>query len=497
MFREEEKDMITNALLLLLLCIFAFVPLLLGEFARNRSISTAEDFILHGRKLKIFPMYATVFATWMSVFAFMGGIAYFYEQGPIYMTTVGWDALFAVLFILVGRRIWHYGRAYDYMTPTDFFDDIYDSKLLNIIVTVIVIVCTIVYLQVQIVGGLLIMSIATDGLISWYVGGVIFFSILVIYLWAGGLRAVAMTDIFYGILIVLAVFSSGFFLIHTAGGVDTVFETLIEADPANVSMTGPQGNSRTAMWLSLFIVVPVGAFMGPQMWIRNYAAASEKNFVILPWLLCLSSIIFIGTLFAGSAGVVLAEDVTNPDAILLKLILKYAHPLFYIFVIIGIYATIFSTANSQVHALAAVYTIDIHKRYINRKAPDRKLVFVAKWAVLVISVISYVLIIIIPQTIFDLAIMALGGMAQLFVPVLGALFWKRSTARSAITGLVTGEIVFAAGVVLHVADTSICAISGLIANLFFFFTVAMVDKPRITVYKKIETYRKEYNRKNY
>ncbi|MDO4545511.1 MAG: sodium:solute symporter family protein, partial [Bacillota bacterium] len=115
--------MVTNAIVLLIICLFAFVPLLLGEIARNRSIPTTEDFILHGRKLKIFPMYATVFATWMSVFAFMGGIAYFYEQGPIYMTTVGWDALFAVLFILVGRRIWHYGKTYHYMTPTDFFND--------------------------------------------------------------------------------------------------------------------------------------------------------------------------------------------------------------------------------------------------------------------------------------------------------------------------------------------------------------------------------------
>ena len=81
--------MITNAITLLMLCIFAFIPLLLGEYARNRSILTTEDFILQGRKMKAFPMYATVFSTWMSVFAFMGAISYFYEQGPIYMTTIG------------------------------------------------------------------------------------------------------------------------------------------------------------------------------------------------------------------------------------------------------------------------------------------------------------------------------------------------------------------------------------------------------------------------
>lgn len=108
--------MITNAIRLLIICVFAFVPLLLGEFARNKAVYNTSDFILQGRKLKTFPMYATVFSTWMSIFAFIGGIAYFYEQGPIYMTTVGWDALFAVLFIVLGRRIWHYGKVHNYMT---------------------------------------------------------------------------------------------------------------------------------------------------------------------------------------------------------------------------------------------------------------------------------------------------------------------------------------------------------------------------------------------
>lgn len=490
--------MISNAIELLILCIFAFIPLLLGEFARNKSIETTEDFILQGRELKIFPMYFTVFATWMSVFAFIGGIAYFYEQGPIYMTTVGWDALFAVLFFFVGRRIWYYGKKYNYMTPVDFFDDIYESKALNVIVILITIGCTMVYFQVQIVGGLMVMRVATDGIISWYVGGIIFFSILVIYLWAGGLRAVAMTDIFYGILIVTTILSCGFYLMDVAGGKEVVFNELIARNPANVSMSGPEGNHRLFIWLSLFIIVPVGAFMGPQMWIRNYSSASAENFNILPWLLCLSSIICVGTLLAGSASVVLAENVDNPDSVLIQLMQKYANPFFYVLVIVGIYAAIFSTANSQVHALSAVYTIDIHKRYINSKTPDRTLVVIAKWAVLLISLISYLLIIIVPQNIFDLGTMALGGLAQLIVPVIGALFWKRSTANAAIAGLVSGEVLFIVGILLNKGDnSSIWSLAGLIVNIFFFIAGSFTDRMRIRTYKKIELYKKEYELKDY
>ncbi len=489
--------MITNALTLMMICVFAFVPLLLGELARNRSLPTSEDFILQGRKMKILPMYATVFATWMSAFVFIGGMAYFHEQGPVYMTTVGWDALFAVLFIGVGKRLWYYGKTYNYYTPTDFFDDIYDSGVLNLTVTAISVICTMVYLQVQIVGGLLAMEITTDGVISSYVGGVIFFAILVIYLWAGGLRAVAWTDAFYGILIIVTVISSGIFLMKTAGGSENVFRALIDADPSYVSMRGDEGAERTAMWLSLFIIVPVGAFMGPQMWIRNYAAESEKNFYMLPWLLTLASIMCVGILFAGSASVVLARDEWDPNSAFFRIIMEHSPFFFRGFVIVGVFAAIFSTANSQVHALSAVYTMDIHKRYINRNAPDRKLVSTAKWATLAISAVSYSLIIVVPGSVLDLGIIAMGGMAQLFIPVAGALFWKRSTARAAVGGIITGEAIFLVSMMLSGGDGSLCAMAGMTANLFIFITVAVVDKPRITVYKKIETYRKEYRQKGF
>ncbi len=227
------------------------------------------------------------------------------------------------------------------------------------------------------------------------------------------------------------------------------------------------------------------------------AAESERNFNVIPWLLCLSSImcrnLICRELRAGAD-----RSCGQSGSILLTLLHQYANPFFYTFVIIGIYATIFSTANSQVHAIAAVYTIDVHKRYINRKTPERKLVDIAKWTVLIVALVSYVFIIIVPQSIFDLGIIALGVQAQLIVPVAGAFFWKRSTASAAYMGILSGELTFLVGLVLSGGqDSSICANAGLIANLFFFIIMAMTDKPRIRVYKKIETYRREYKLKNY
>lgn len=481
--------MVTNSIVVLIICIFSFIPLILGEKARNSSVLTCSDFMVQRRQMGIMPMYATVFATWMSAFAFMGGIEYFYERGPIYMTTVGWDMLFAILFVLVGRRIWFYGKRHGYMTSVDFFDDIYDSRTLNILVTAINIIATLAYMQAQVVAAIIVFKIISGNTVSTYMAGIIFFVILCIYLWAGGLRAVAYTDIFYMILIIGAMLASGVFLAEKAGGIEYIFRTLADVSPEKVAMH----NSQVPMWFSLFMIVPIGAFMGPQLWIRNYSAKSESNFNILPLLLGFTSIISVGTLLAGSACIILAGNTAAPDSILLVLMTKLAHPFFTIFIVIGIFAAIFSTANSQVHALASTFTLDIYRRYIDKTAPDSRLVRIAKWSIIVISLISYTFMVLVSEGFFDLAVFALGGTAQLMVPTAGALFWERSHSKAAIAGIISGEISLILLNITGQLDTSICALIGFLVNIVIFSVTSLALPRRSTVSLKITYYRKEYN----
>ncbi len=476
-----------SSVILLITCAFMFAPLFFAEIARVKALPTGENFFLQSRTLGIFPMYATVFATWMSAFAFMGGISYFYEQGPIYMTTVGWDALFALLFYVVGRRIWFYGKINGHITATDFFQDIYGSEKLNILVTIISFIFTTLYLELQLVGGLLLIEVATKGYISWQVSGLLFFVILVIYLWAGGLRAVTMADAFYAMFIIVTILASGLFLMRFAGGTEYVFQEVMKKGMAYVTLNS---SGRSILWICLFIIVPVGAFMGPQMWIRNHAAKEERNFEILPLLLCLSSIICVGTFFAGNAGLVLEPDMENTDALIATLMLKYANPIFCTLIFLGIAATIFSTANSQIHAMSTMFTVDIYKRFFSKNLPERSIVSVAKWSVLFISAIAYLILLVIPQSIFDMGTLALGGLSQLIVPVVGALFWKNSTGKGAIWGLFLGELIFLFLVFFSPLNNSYCGVIGLAVNGIAFITASIALQPEQETKDKIIEYRK-------
>jgi SSS family solute:Na+ symporter len=479
---------------LMIVFAFAFIPLVFAEIARNKSVPTIEDFFVQSRRMPTLMLFFTVYATWMSAFAFLGASGYFYDMGPVYMTAFGWDVLFGLLFMLIGKRIWHYGRINHYITPTDFFDGIYNFKPLNIIVTLVMILFTIPYLQIQLSGGAYIIEIASNGLIPWRISGLIFYLIIIIYLWAGGLRAVAMTDIFYGICLFVSMLFIGFFLVHKAGGMEYVFRTIAEMDVRNVTLPGPKGNAGPLLWIAMFITVPIGALMGPPMWLRFYSAEKSKSFDLIPLLICITAIQCLGTLFAGSAGIIMAPGIEQTDSIIPVMLWEHGDMILSALLFCGVASAALSTANSQIHAVAAVYTIDIHKRYINRAASEKKLVSIGKWAVLLISALAYILLLNNPVMIIYTGTIGMSGTAQIFVPAVGALFWNRSNGKAAAFGVAAGIIVLSSVAILTDLNISYCAVIALTVNAAVFIAFSLKLNPDMKTRERIVKYRDAYKK---
>ncbi len=488
-----------NASSPVLLTVFTFtlVPLILAEMARKKSFPTAEDFFLQSRKMSTVLTFFTVYSTWMSIFAFLGAATYFYEKGPVYLTAIAWDALFGIGFYLIGRRIWFYGKKYKYITPTDFFNDIYGSKVLNIVITSVLVIFTFPYLQIQLSGGAYLIEVATQGAIPWRICGLLFYAIIIIYLWAGGLRAVALSDVFYGICLFVSMIFIGFYLIDMAGGITHVFEEIQQQDPLNIVLPGPKGDAGPLFWICLFIAVPVGALMGPQMWIRSYAVEKKETFNIMPFLLALVAIQCLGPMLAGSAGILLAPGMDSPDKLIPSLLLSQGQMFLCGLLFCGIAAAALSTANSQIHALAAIYTIDIHRKYINPKASDLKLLQIAKLAVVIISVIAYTFLLKNPTIIMETGVMALGGISQIIVPTLGALFWKKSNASAALFGMICGIFSLVIFSLFWDLDSCYNCIMALLVNSIVFVFFGFVFKENQQTKEKILRYKEDFSNEIY
>lgn len=413
---------------------FLLIPLVMGLVAARRSLPTTEDFFVQGRAMGSVAVFFTVAATWWSAYAFLGSNAVFYENGPLFWTAVAWNVLFGVLYYAVGKRVWSLGKTHGYITPKDFFAHQYGSTVVGNVVAVIMLVFTLPYLQIQLQGGAYLIEAASGGVVGYEVAALVFYAVIIGYVWSGGLRAVAWTDIFYGVLLFFGMVFAGFYVADLVGGPSALFEQLGQQNPDHLVL---EPGSAMA-WVTLFVVTPIGAFMGPQMWTRMYAVKSGRLFDLMPFLLAFAAIAYIGSMLVGNAAVLLEPNIDEPDKVLPIILFEYAPFLLASVIIACGAAAAMSTANSQIHAMSAGYTVDFHKAYINPNMGEKQLVWVGRWCILVLSAVAYLMALFVPGLLVTVGLVALAGTAQVIVPTLGALFWRRSTAVGAIAGMIVG-----------------------------------------------------------
>lgn len=470
---------------LLIIGIYMFIPLYIGARAGEKEIGTAEDFFIQSRSMSSVAVFFTVMATWMSAFAFLGSSASFYLKGPVYWTTIGWDFLFGILFYVIGKRVWHLGKTNGYITAADFFRHQYQSDRLADMVAVIMLIFTLPYLQIQLAGGAYLIQVASNGMIPWEMGGLLFLIVIIIHVWAGGLRAVAWADIFYGTLIMFGLASSGIFLVNKVGGMNHLFQELQNISPEILTLPGPSGKDGALLWLSMFIIVPVGALMGPHLWTRMYAVKNPNIFYLMPLLLGMVSIINVFPMLTGYAGILLEPNIANPDTILPVLLYRHAPYAFMSLVMVGGAAAAMSTSNSQIHSISAVYAIDIHQRHINRKLSNKSILRIGRSAILLFALFSYIMLIYIPGLLVNIGLIAMSGTAQLIVPLAGVLFWKKSTAKGAMAGLLSGmAVLFTAMVIVRFSIVIEVVYFGVLAlglNSIVFVSVSQLthDQPPV------------------
>jgi SSS family solute:Na+ symporter len=482
----------------LIIAAFMIIPLVVGFFAATKSTKTSEDFFIQGRGMGAIAVFFTVAATWWSSFAFLGSNATFYTNGPVYLTALAWNLLFGFMYYWVGKRVWFLGKRFNYITASDLLGDFYNNEKLRMIVAGILLVFTIPYLQIQLTGGAYLIEVASGGVIPFWLAALMFYFIIVTYVWVGGIRAVAWTDIIYGALLFFGMMYAGYYISQHVGGPSGLFEGLLATSPEHLTLPGPQGAMGYPMWFSLFAVTAIGAFMGPQIWLRMYSVKSGKLFNLMPFLLGFAAIAYMGSLLAGFTGVLLEPGLANPDQILPVMLMEYAPFALASLILAAGAAAAMSTANSQIHAISTIVTMDIYKRYQNPKASQESIIKVGRWSLIVFSLIAYVMALVVPGVLVTIGIAALAGTAQLLVPTIGAISWRRAHPTAAIWGLVVSIAVVLLFTFVPVLKNPLgfhAGVWGLLINTVLFIGISlMLKRTDKEVVSRFDTARNEYNK---
>lgn len=491
--------------LLGLYIIFAvmLIPVLIALWVGRDARKTVEDFFLQSRRMGGAVTFFTVGATWWSSYAFLGSIGYFYGRGPLYWSALAWNIFFGVLFYFIGRKIWYLGKRNGYMTAADFVRHQYGSSSFANLITGIMIVGTIPYLQIQLMGAANLIQLASGGEIPYAIGSFAFYIIIVVCIWIGGQRAVAWSDVFFGVLLFSGMVAGGVLAVDTVGGAASMFHQLEEINPQHLVLA----KGASVAWISMFLITPIGSFMAPQTWSAIYAVKKARTFAFMPFLLAFLAIAYMGTMLTGNTGRLLYTDVSqvyfdNLDYILPTILFKSCS-----FVVAAIImacgtAAAFSTANSQVIALATVWTRDIYKRYVDRDSSEQQQIWVGRVAALGFLAIAYIMSLYVPVALIAFGNATLGFTAQVMVPVCGAIFWRCSTLAGAVSGVLVGCACNALFGWTGISAPWIFAAGGsglfaLLSNLVVFGAVSLMTKPREkALMKELEGQYAEYYRES-
>lgn len=475
-------DVLSGNINIVIILLFAVIPLYIGSAASTHSVNTINDYFLCNRSLGTLPLFFTTYATWWSTFAFISSTSSFYYHGTIYLIALGWNALFGVLLLVYGKRLWSACREFNYRTIIDYLDDSYQSKSLNTLSLIAMTAITIPYMMIQFVGGGIAIELATGSLFPWRLNVLIFFIIMIIYLWSGGLRSVVWTDTLYAVMILLGMLGTGYILTKIAGGPANIFATLMETDTDAFKLPDTiNGIKGYGFWISLLILMPAGEIMTPQIWTRIFAVKHRSTFNVMPVMLSFATVAYIGSALAGSASKVLIPNyVGKSDNLLPTVLMNHTSTAVMGIIMCCIAAAALSTVNSQLHALSQIITLNFYKARINPNATERHTVTVAKVITLLIAIITYMLLILYDlTTIFGITLLAFGCVAQFIVPVTAALYANVHDSLPAISGIVTGI-----AITLLLAIGNFCiypvhpSIIGLIANLAVFLIVNRVRNPK-------------------
>ncbi|MBE0478094.1 sodium:solute symporter family protein [Candidatus Aerophobetes bacterium] len=424
-----------------LIIVFTFmsVALLIGLRGYRITRKEPEDYFLADRSFGTLVLLLTMFASLMSAFTFFGGAGQVYSSGMEWFIVMGiMDGfLVAVFWYLIGSKQWKLGKKYHYITLGEMLGERFGSPFLRGAISIISLFWLFPYLMLQQMGGGYALSGLTGGAISYPVGAGIITLFILTYVVLGGMRGVAWTDVFQGILMIACIWIALVFIGRGIGGPE-VAATKVLAEAKSIFTLGDSWTPQM-IW-SASVSVALGVICFPQINQRFFVGKSEKilqrSFIIWP-LLCL--LLFLPPFLIGAWGRAIVPGLANPDTVLSVMLGMYTPFWFSALVISGAMAAMMSSADSMLLSASSYLTHDIYKKFLNPRASNKRENFMGRLIVAIFAIFSYLASLLQPGTLVEIGLIAFGGFAQITPLLFLSLYWKKTTTYAIIISLFASE----------------------------------------------------------
>lgn len=446
-------------LVLVAMAAYMLLVLAVGVYYGKRN-KTSDDYLIGGRNLGAWVTAMSAEASDMSSWLLMGlpGLAYLSGFGEAGWTAIGLAIGTYLNWKFVAKRLRKYTEvSNNSITLPDFFSNRFRDKhqILMIISSVLIIFFFTIYTASGFAAcGKLFASVFHFP----YVPTMIICSIIIVlYTSIGGFMAASTTDLIQGILMSFSIIIVLIVGLVKAGGVSEVisYAQSLDGYMSLFETYDPQTGKAASYGIIKMIsglAWGLGYFGVPHillrfMAIKNSSEIKKSRFIAMTWVIISLAVAvcigFVGACISskGIGGIEMFTTAAGAETIFIRLTRAFLPQLLAGLVLSGILAATMSTADSQLLLVSASVGNNLYYNVFKKDATDRQVLIVTKITTFIVALVAIIIAFNPNSSIFELVSLAWSGFGSAFGPlILFSLFWKRTTLKGAVSGMVGGGI---------------------------------------------------------
>ena len=433
-------------MLLWFVIIYWIISVGIGIYAA-KWVHNSKDFAIAGRRLPMYVVTATVFATWFGSETVLGIPATFMKEGFAGVIADPFGS--SLCLILVGLFFARPLYRMNLITIGDYYRKRF-SRPVEMLTTICIVVSYLGWVGAQIKALGLVFSVVSDGQITQQWGMIIGASTVLVYTLLGGMFSVAITDLIQMVIIVLGMLYIGWEVSGIAGGVGVVISHAADAGRFHIL---PAPELKDILWFfAAWITMMLGSIPQQDVFQRVQSAKDENTaarssilggclyfcFAFIPMFLAYSASLIDPAMVAGAL-----KEGGDTQSILPNLILSPIVPIFAQIMFFGaLLSAIKSCASATLLAPSVSFSENILKGFFP-EITDKQFLKMMRIVLVGFTCMVTFFALNSEASIYKMVENAYKvTLVGAFVPLVCGLYWKRATNLGATLAIILGLIVW-------------------------------------------------------
>jgi len=434
-----------NSVVLIFLIIYYVVVVAIGFWAvKKGGAKDLEGFLLGGRKIGPLVTAMTLQSTSMSGYMFLGGGSEGFRAGY-------WAIWYAVGDIgggvvnlsIIGRRMRKMSKLLGSLTAIEYLEHRYPHPAMRLIAGGLSVFLLYFYVLAQFIAGGKGMALVTG--LPYAAALIIAVGIIMIYTFLGGYFAVAYTDFFQSIVMVIGMLWITFATLKAVGGFTAANNALAAIDPTYLSIWG-KDLAFKGEWgevAGAVLIFSVGYMGWPHVVTRHMAMESPKTARMAALYSTIWNLFFVTAPYLlGIFAILLLPNLADAEMAIFTLAGELLPPAVTGIVMAAIMAAIMSTADSILLQVGTIASRDIFQRFFKPDATDHQMVWVSRILILVMGLIGLFVAIFNPPGVFAIVTYTTSVLGSAFLPLyVCAVWWKKANTPGALASMIGGALI--------------------------------------------------------